>query len=368
MKRRLEDLDAAYPGIKKLYESMLLKNGHGELPQLPSLPPPTPATPRTPCLCSNTKKRIKTLEKSVEEKDKVIKNQCAIINNSRSVKLVRDLRQELQEAETRELALRNTIKKMERDLVACREELATAEEKLEAAESAQCRAEALASRYRKERNLLAAEVRLAQATINNLKRKNAALKKVVDENAMYSELDAEEKEQVLTDVLYTLDTKCISDVAYEHLAQTISAMPRVGNLKDKRKKINQYLKRKLGVNADKLNINTYEEVMVDPERLLASVLSLRFGQDPPATIKVMLCLDGRAIGKQGQADSILVSMAVLNEGEHVSAFENLYPLAIWKCKEDYEKIRPRFLALRKILDPLEVQGCDGCEILIIQLL
>jgi len=260
-----------------------------------------------------------------------------------------------------EWAAKITLKKMEGELAACRVELLAVEERLQEAVSDEKRAEALAKRCRKERNLLAAEVRLAQTTIENLKRKNAALQKIVDYNKLCDELTAEEKDEVLTDVLCTLDTKCTSDVAHQHLAATTSAMPRVGHLKAKRKKMNQCVKRKLGVNADKFKVNIAEEGMVDPQALLSAVLSLRFGQAPPSAVKVMLCLDGRATGKQGQADSTLISMAVLNEGEAVSGFENLPPLAIWKCKEDYEIIRPRFLALRKILEPMELPGCDRCE-------
>ena len=49
--------------------------------------------------------------------------------------------------------------------------------------------------------------------------------------------------------------------------------------------------------------------MVDPGKLIQAAVDLRFPDGTPGdTCRVMLCMDGRAMGKQSQADGILDAM------------------------------------------------------------
>ena len=373
MKRRLDALDSRHPGFSTFHQS--LSKAELEVPPAPELPtirptpvpPPATRTPvSTPASCCRHKSKIRKLETLLTSNKKVINEQRAQTQMSKSVRHVKSLRRELDaardDAEAKELALKMSMKKLEAEVAVLRRKLVEMDEELKAETQRADRAVALAARHRKERNLIDMERRLLQASTSKLQLQNEKMRKAMEQRKHFRDMSADDQKKLLINLLCTLDAKCISDVACAELAATVPSMPRIGKMKQLRKKMNKRLRSMLGMNHPDLKISRGDEAMVDPGKMIQAVVDHRFPDGPPGdTCRVMLCMDGRAMGKQSQADGILVSVALLDEGDAVSAIEHLHPLAIWRVKEECDLLKPCFLKLRKQLESVELTSGQKIE-------
>ena len=243
----------------------------------------------------------------MSEKDSIMQQQKIVIENDRSVRRCRALQKELTTANLTIAALRATIARQDADLAEIRRELADHDKRLEEALTEAARNAALAGRCRHERRLLEAEKGLLLATMCSMKTTNARLKKRV----MVLEETLEIEEQDLHNTLCTMDTKCTSDSSCRCLAADTRSMPRFHKLLCQRTKLNEWISSHLGLSPKETSekcdpdFDPHKEARIDPQLMMNEIVKLRFGGVPPEDWKVMLCLDGRATGKQSQADSVL---------------------------------------------------------------
>ncbi len=98
------------------------------------------------------------------------------------------------------------------------------------------------------------------------------------------------------------------------------------------------------------------EIRADVQKVINLAVKERFGLDVPEKLEIMLCMDGRNLGKRGSQHSVLICIALLNEGKKVHAFEHLYPLGLNKSAENYDAISQWFPALRKRCEAVTVNG------------
>ena len=159
-------------------------------------------------------------------------------------------------------------------------------------------------------------------------------------------------QMLLPDLLHIADSKLMSDEACKALASKTDALPSLSMLKKHRNKVNAEIQSELGLNGDASQASVKVDNLI--KQVLLPRCNARFGRS--SSVRVMVSLDGRKIGRNGNCHSILVGTTVVDGMEGAESEDKLCPLAVWRCGEDHDSIKIPFQKLKQDCLKVKVRG------------